>query len=137
MTDDDDIREDALCAPPRLVEDLRAVYRPAVRVAPRVDRTVARAVWRHFAMRRSGRWAAVCAPLAAAAVVALILVTGRGSIPSGDVNGDRVVDILDAFALARRLEASQPSGARWDMNRDHAVDARDVEFIAAIAVSLR
>jgi hypothetical protein len=51
-----------------------------------------------------------------------------------DVTGDGRVDILDAFALARRIERAdvrQP-----DLNSDGRVDQRDVEALAARAVRL-
>jgi hypothetical protein len=52
-----------------------------------------------------------------------------------DVNRDGRVDVLDAFALARALEAG--GGRReWDLNRDGAVDDRDVDAVALAAVAL-
>jgi hypothetical protein len=52
-----------------------------------------------------------------------------------DVNRDGRVDVLDAFALARAVEAGVGSPA-WDVNRDGAVDESDVDAVALAAVSL-
>ena len=51
-----------------------------------------------------------------------------------ELEGKRGVDILDAFALARAVE-NHNGGI--DVNRDGVVDERDVEALAAQAVSLR
>ncbi len=55
---------------------------------------------------------------------------------SADVNGDGRIDILDAFALARAVDAHRAS-AHWDLNRDRVVDRADVDLVAASAVRLR
>ena len=54
----------------------------------------------------------------------------------GDINGDGRVNILDAFALARQLEAAQALKGEWDFNRDGVVDRRDAEALAQAAVKL-
>ena len=53
-----------------------------------------------------------------------------------DLNGDGKVDILDAFMLAKKLQGAPPSDRRFDVNDDGVIDRRDVETIAAHAVSL-
>jgi hypothetical protein len=53
-----------------------------------------------------------------------------------DVNHDGKVDILDAFTLAKKLQGRPFSDPGLDINRDGVVDHRDVEVIAARAVSL-
>jgi hypothetical protein len=56
-----------------------------------------------------------------------------------DFDGNGQVDILDAFALARRLKSSVSTttvGRQWDINGDGEVNKRDVDFIAATAVRL-
>lgn len=82
------------------------------------------------------RWAA-CA--AAALVLALSLVDWRAlrkPTVAGDLDGSGGVDILDAFALARAMArgTQPPPGA--DANHDGVVDQRDVEALAAQAVTL-
>ena len=54
-----------------------------------------------------------------------------------DVDGNGHVDILDAFALARRVESSGEIDRSWDMNRDGLVDSEDVDHIALAAVRLQ
>ena len=72
------------------------------------------------------------------AVGALLFSGGRAPLmaKSGDLNGDGVVDMLDAFALARELEAGAASHPQLDLNGDGVVDERDVQILAARAVSL-
>jgi len=53
-----------------------------------------------------------------------------------DLNRDGKVDILDAFMLAKKLQALHVSDPNLDINRDGIVDRRDAEAIAAHAVSL-
>jgi hypothetical protein len=53
-----------------------------------------------------------------------------------DLNRDGNVDILDAFMLAKKLQGAPLSDPRLDMNGDGVIDRRDVETIAAHAVSL-
>jgi dockerin type I repeat protein len=71
---------------------------------------------------------------------------GRGTDPR-DVNGDGVVDILDAFAVARAVEGGASEEERrvraagrapmgWDFNGDGVVDRRDAESIAVSVVRL-
>jgi hypothetical protein len=53
-----------------------------------------------------------------------------------DVNRDGKVDILDAFMLAKKLQGAAFSDPNLDLNDDGVIDHRDVETIAAHAVSL-
>jgi hypothetical protein len=53
-----------------------------------------------------------------------------------DLNRDGNVDILDAFVLAKKLQGPPLSDPKLDMNGDGVIDRRDVETIAAHAVSL-
>jgi len=92
------------------------------------------------------------APWAAAAAVVLIAAAGalwRGGLGSSapaaeapawigradDVNRDGRVDVLDAFALARAVDAGDRR-SEWDVNRDGAVDKGDVDAVALAAVAL-
>jgi hypothetical protein len=55
----------------------------------------------------------------------------------GDADGNDTVDIRDALALARKVEAGNATWTRWeDLNRDKVVDRKDVDAIAMMAVSL-
>ncbi len=55
-----------------------------------------------------------------------------------DIDRNGQVDILDAFALARRLQSPAPSGGdqALDINGDGLVDQRDVDAVAARAVKV-
>ena len=94
------------------------------------------------------------APLGGVAAAAAITITvwiawpGAQRTPAaivGDINNDSRVDILDAFALAKTLDARRDGGAGqasvalgdgWDVTGDGLIDRRDVDAIAAIAVRI-
>ena len=111
MRDRDDIAE----LPTELVDALKSVdHAPAV-VTRVVDRTLADAASAQFAgrgspgaWRRSGRWAALAASIAVAAVLA---VRWDGwarpdEAVYADVDGSGTIDIADVLALARTGSAS-------------------------------
>lgn len=55
----------------------------------------------------------------------------------GDVNGDGRVDIVDALALARRVESGGGAPRKWeDLDHDGKVTPADVEQVAQLAVKL-
>ncbi len=75
--------------------------------------------------------------LAAAACVALLAIFGlqhleRGRYDRADIDHNGRVDILDAFALARRLQQGSQRGV--DINGDGVVNKADVDAIASQAV---
>lgn len=149
--------------PPRLTRDLHVLYGSAPRVPARIDDRIANLAVARLARRRGGhviRWASVAA--AVAIVFALSWAVHRAGAPSHIVaqHADspsaaqlatnpiptttdarpldtKAIDILDAFALARRLDAHQPAGKEWDANRDGVVDRRDVDALAMAAVQLK
>ena len=49
---------------------------------------------------------------------------------------DRVVDIVDARDLALHLREGNHLEDRWDVNRDGAIDVRDVDAAAYEAVRI-
>ena len=53
-----------------------------------------------------------------------------------DVDGNGRIDILDAYRLARHVEAAGSLDMRWDQNHDGAVNAADVDLVASAAVRL-
>lgn len=83
-------------------------------------------------------------PLAAAAVLGLMVWTAGPVESPGpavvvdrvDIDGNGRVDILDALALARRVEESTAVLAH-DFNADGLVDRADVDTIAARAVAIQ
>jgi predicted anti-sigma-YlaC factor YlaD len=80
--------------------------------------------------------------VAAAAILFLLLRPANSITPTGesfsstDINRDHQVDILDAFALARIVEAGLPTASEWDFNADNSVDRADVDWVALQAVTL-
>lgn len=85
------------------------------------------------------RW---MAPLAAAAAIAAVLLVPRVMTVSapelsavrGDINGDGVVDIRDALALATAVDAGATLSPSWDLTGEGRVDREDVERVAFAAV---
>ena len=89
-----------------------------------------------YAVRRAAAWGGVAVTIVA--VGALVWLGGRPSLAARpeDLNGDGVVDMLDAFALARELQHNPASHPQLDLNGDGVVDERDVQALAHRAVSL-
>ena len=97
--------------------------------------------WRAGVLELFGgrRWATLgAAAVAVVAAGALVWLGGhtRLTARNEDLNGDGVVDMLDAFALARELQQGQSPRPQLDLNGDGAVDERDVQILANRAVSL-
>lgn len=124
--------------PGKLLVGLKSMRRNAIFVPPSVDDAILREARAHFQKvrpmsvfwRRPALWAAV-----AAVVIALVSVGTlwlKPSVPPalrGDVNGDGVVDVLDAYLLARIVEQDK-ADKRWDFNGDGKIDGLDVDWIA-------
>ena len=62
----------------------------------------------------------------------------RPVVPAGpaDVNGDGVIDILDAYVLQRRIERARLLQEQWDLTGDGVIDDDDVHAIAHQSVRL-
>ena len=90
-------------------------------------------------LRFSWRLAPWAAALAAATLVGVLLLPLQRShqLTREDLNRDGRVDILDAFALARALNATPVLKKAPDINGDGVTDQLDVNAIAAQAVSLQ
>jgi len=145
---------------PRFAEDLGRLFAPHRPVPPDVDRAVAEAARRHLAPRPRRLWwlrwtvpATAAAAILVAATAWWFASTPTPSVPFGaeapkaeglaqaslvqaDIDENGTVDILDAFTLARHIEAEHPSETRWDLNADGLVDRRDVDVVALAAVRL-
>jgi len=132
--------------PAGLARELRAVYRGGARASRGMDEAVLGLARERAAAAGGGRRLRVAGWLSAAAAVVLVAsllyvrpwaggVTGGGVVAAGamDVNGDGVVDILDALALAKAVEAGTGT---VDVNGDGVVDGVDVGVLAAAAVRL-
>ncbi len=129
--------------PPGLAADLRRMYRP--KVATGLDEPVlalahhraAIAASRRASVRRLTRWGLVAAAGLAVGVSLTVRLAWPGRTAPAvalaeDVNGDGVVDILDALVLERAIEAK---GGR-DINGDGVVNKADVDRVAMAAVRL-
>jgi hypothetical protein len=149
--------------PDGLARELRATYGRTPAVPASVDVAVLREARAGFARRRRFRLAArVAAAGGAAAAAAAVLALGLPGLlkPGGppdvantqpatnathllmvasppaaeDVDRDGKVDILDAFVVARLIEARETADRAYDVNGDGAVDRADVDRIALAAV---
>jgi hypothetical protein len=142
--DQSDDRNEALEAPARLVAALRQVPGEKIFVPRTTDEAVLRAARTHLSRARKPvfTWWRL-APWAAGAAVAILLLflslnapRPASSFAREDVNHDGTVDILDAFALAKKLEVGTSADGGIDLNGDGKVDQQDVATLAAQAVSL-
>ena len=137
-------------APERLVQELRSLaQRSSVWVPPSVDAAILKAATKHLAGHsatvhppRNARapWLRLAACFFVATVIAVLLMQRRGGFDqerTADVDGNGEINILDAFALARRLKEHPEAPGPFDVNRDHQVNAADVEAIAVQAVAFK
>jgi hypothetical protein len=118
---------------PGSVDDavLNAARRALNRPAP-VESAV-----RWWAVQNWPNWARIPGLAAAGLVVSLLaffLVPAR--FAREDINRDSVVNILDAFQLARELRSGVPLPSRFDFNGDGVVNRADADAVAADAVRL-
>ena len=131
--------------PARLSEELKAHYTPPRVIASRMDDAILAAAREHLAHVTPGRrmvqfprWLAAAAVVALAAVLASLLLSVRRSpvMAREDINRDGRVDVLDAFALARRLQQGVTTDRLFDINGDGVVDQKDLDAITTRAVKL-
>jgi hypothetical protein len=151
------LHEADLAVPPEVDRAVLAVARQHIAAGP-LRRSAGRLRRSADRVRRSQprpllRWAPVGAMAAVAVLFTLLLLPGRlhravheksarklspaaEQIEREDIDRSGEVDILDAFALARRIESGATLRRDWDVNGDGAVDGEDVKQIALAAVSL-
>jgi len=136
----------------RLRQDLQGLFQPPGAVPARVDKAILDQAHRRLAKPRHLvirlQWAAGLAAAAAVIVLGVVLFNPKSEIRNpksfrpalaegrADIDGNGRVDILDAFRLARDIEARGPADLRWDLNGDGRVDQADVDLVAAAAVRL-
>ncbi len=137
---------------PDLARDLARLADARLEVPRSVDDAVMRAARTALTRRRRGghpafrwvAWTAAAAGIVGAVWVGGILTQGPAApeVPSmmapavaGDLDRSGRVTILDAFALARQLDAGGVMVA-GDFNRDGLIDRADVDAIAMAAVRL-
>ena len=117
----------------RDVDLQRALALSAVPVPPEIDARILDAAGRRRARRR---WPIAAAGALMAAATALFFAFRPAPAQARDVNHDGRVDVLDAYRLARAVEAGE-TAPRWDLNRDGRVDRADVDGIMTALVSLQ
>lgn len=131
--------------PAKLPEELKTLFAPPRLIPPRVDDAVLAQAREHLAgVARSRRivqfprWLAAAAAVALAAVLASLWFSSRRSpeLAREDINRDGRVDVLDAFALARRLQQGAATVRMFDINGDGVVDQKDIEAVTTLAVKL-
>ena len=139
-------RDEELNAPPRLIEALKQASSERIFVPRAIDHTILKvAEWKfgpstQSRARRVWWWTALATASAVLVAFGLVIVQRQHSPNAGfaieDVNRDRQVDILDAFALARKIKQGSSSDKKFDLNGDGVIDEKDVATIAGHAVSL-
>lgn len=139
--------------PVDLIGDLAGLYRPPSGVPSDVDDEILFAARRQFGdARRSWRWGLVGVSVASIALVfgieAIMRPVGTvrqvemavrpaaSAVVREDIDRSGRVDILDAFLLARRIEAGGETRREWDVNEDGSINQADVDAVALTAVRL-
>ncbi len=84
---------------------------------------------------------AKCPAASAETAPASLAAPAHGAPPllprSEDFDRSGRVDILDAYALACKVDRGERVASAWDLNHDGAVDRKDVDAIAMAAVRVR
>ena len=132
-------------APERLVTALKRLPAETPFIPATLDEAILRSARRQLSPepRKPAAWFGLLKwGLAAAAACALFLLVQHFHTATefvrGDINHDGKVDILDAFALARKLNTPEAADiGHLDLNGDGKVDERDVKEAAAEAVNLQ
>jgi hypothetical protein len=160
MSDKNEIQpaESQLEAPQGLTDDLRALYDSPGAIPFEIDRAVVDQARRHFdknrfarhrQSRRVLRWAGAAAAVAAVLVVSFTIIQEKQpdeapafamvqkTALNEDLDRSGRIDILDAFYLARRIEAADELAPQWDFDGDGAIGQADVDILARAAVRLR
>lgn len=134
----------------QLRHDLKQLYTPNGSVPNELDETVINQFREQQRVRR-GKWQRI-RYVAAAAIVLLVFGLTHINLRytqtqySANINTDTVpmdidqngmIDIADAFQLAKQIDASQRPSPHWDFNHDGSIDQSDVDLIAYRAVRLK
>ncbi|HKX61259.1 MAG TPA: dockerin type I domain-containing protein [Verrucomicrobiae bacterium] len=131
--------------PARLVEALGALHESKVSVPTHVDEAVLAQARSHLQKVAAPsivpfpRWLAAAAAVLAGLGLTFLLSKTGPEVPAfarEDVDRNGRVDMLDAFALARKLQAGSVSDRVFDLNGDGVIDQRDIDSIAAHAVKV-
>ena len=123
--------------PEALRQALHEADEPGFAVPPAVDARIHAASQNHLRRLRKRQVLRLylTTTAAAAAILAGLILSWPRLQPAIPKVRDEVT-ILDAFALARRIESPNPPGKEWDYNGDGVVDQGDVNMLAMAAVQL-
>jgi len=131
--------------PQQFIDAITAAHGQRVLVPTEVDAAILDKAREHLQsvagkrrIIRFPRWLAAAAAVVLAATVAGVWLQKRPAPPAfarEDLDHNGRVDILDAFALARKVQQGAVS-AQFDMNGDGVVNSRDIDVVAAQAVRL-
>ncbi|MCB9852316.1 MAG: hypothetical protein H6819_04410 [Phycisphaerales bacterium] len=140
---------------PRLAADLRNLYRSPGPIPDAVRDEIAHQARAGLSdLSRTRRWGGIALIATAAAIVfAFQFVLQQMATPDRremrtavappaaitqreDIDGNGRIDILDAFVLAKRVDAQSQLNPSWDFNADGRVDRKDVDSVAQVAVQL-
>ena len=129
--------ENAYC--PDVIHQSQAVQAALKKVDEAILARAPRRFVRRRMVARGLRWGVAGVAAAAVLLVAVTIWPGLRSVPAGreDIDGNGRVDIVDAFTLARNIEAPDGVKKEWDLNGDGVVDRTDVDTVALAAVSLK
>jgi hypothetical protein len=122
----------------KLAEALRNFQKERVFVSAEVDEKILAQAHQHLREQKRRivflpRWAAMAASVALVGGLIYFSQTRNQNFAVKDINRDGDVDILDAFALARKIEAGEKAA---DLNHDGEIDQRDIETITSDVVRL-
>jgi hypothetical protein len=131
--------------PAELQQRLGELYRTGVRVPPELDAAILLAGRRRLAnvrrFRMLLRWGGAAAAAAAAVAVAIWQPWRQPQFAPAPMVASQMAaprwTMLDAYRLARDLDAGEKPDAKWDVNHDGVVDRNDVDEIAHEAVRLQ
>ena len=144
-----------------IVDELRQFDEMPFAVPTMIDKTIIRDAHEYLAASSSvlpaRRWFRVAVAVSSACAALLLFTVTRWTkdtdrsaqalnepadmkriqLPANprDIDMNGTVDILDAYALARRLESGE-SADRWDFNSDGQLDESDIQLVAFDAVML-
>ena len=147
-TDEPGAEDGKLQAPKKLLAALKNLPSERVFIPPYVNERILRAAQQQLEKPQRKNllrwwigWTAATAAIAFVAGFAHLFTkpdretNGRTEFTREDINRDGRVDVLDAFALARKIKSGS-SQREFDLNGDGVVNQRDSEIIAMHAVKL-
>jgi len=144
MTDRPEKNETFPDIPDEMIADLKIIYGSDPDIPSTVDDTII-ADARGYLIRKKSRFRPFrwCVPLAAAAglVIVILSVHDDGESPKRNsvksmASADRHITVIDAFEVARAIQARKPLRDEWDVNHDGSIDTRDVDVLMTAAVRL-